>query len=101
MDEKRTEVLVAYEDEIFDPVRPEKNLLLAILVSALNDLTKKGRLSRQAQEFFLNEESDYIFSFKAICDQLELDPKQVLLVTGLISGHEIPKDLPKSLAVLR
>ncbi len=101
MDEKRTEVLIAYEDEIFDPVRPEKNLLLAILVSALNDLSRKGRVSRQAQEFFLNDDSEYIFSFRAICDHLELDPNQVLLVTGLVPGHEIPKDLPKSLAVLR
>jgi hypothetical protein len=101
MDEKRTEVLVAYEDEVSDPVRPEKNLLLAILISALNDLSRKGRLGRQAQEFFLNDDDNYIFSFRAICEHLEIDPNQVLLVTGLVPGHKIPKDLPKSLAVLR
>lgn len=104
-DEKTTVILAAYEEEAGDPIRPEKNLLLAILVSAMNDLKNKGRVGRQAQEFFLNDDQEYIFSFRAICEQLEVSPDKILMVTGINPQNEEDakkkRNLPKSHSVLR
>ena len=103
-EEKNTVVITAYDEEASDPIRPEKNLLLAILVSAMNDLKNKGRVGRQAQEFFLNDDQEYVFSFRAICDQLEVSPDKILMVTGLHpqNDEDAPKRaLPKSHSVLR
>lgn len=83
-DDKETTIISGYDDfEIFDPSRPEKNLLRAVLISAMSDLKKGGMQARQARDFFMSRKEDYIFSFQAICDQLDLDPKLVLMVTGL------------------
>jgi len=79
-----TEIYVAYDDYVpFDPATPERNLLRAILMSAMNDVKKTGEVRRQAREFFLRPEDDYIFSFHSICSFLEVDAKSILLVTGL------------------
>lgn len=80
---------VAYDDyDAFDPVTPEKNLLRAVLMSALTDLKKQGELSRKATEFFMNQDEDYLFSFRAICDYLSIDPSKILVVTGLTHSKE-------------
>lgn len=82
--------LIAYEDcEPFDQVRPEKNLLFAVLLSAMNDLKKEGEAHRKATEFFLSGEDDYIFSFRSICDYLSIDPHRILYITGL-KEHKRP-----------
>lgn len=81
---KDTTVYVAYEEFVpFDPVEPERNLLRAILRSALSDVKKGGEVGKLAEEFFLSPDEDYIFSFRSICDLLSLDASQVLLITGL------------------
>ena len=73
-----------FEDcEPYDPSNPEKELLRAILVGALNDLKKKGFERRKATEFFLSPDDDYVFSFLSICDFLRVSPGQVLMVAGL------------------
>jgi len=83
-DKKNTAIYVAYEDfDPFDPACPEKNLLFAILSSALVDLEKSGEARKRAVEFFLSPENDYIFSFRAICSYLNVDPGKILLVKGL------------------
>ncbi|MCB0330354.1 MAG: hypothetical protein KDD70_11840 [Bdellovibrionales bacterium] len=90
-DEKNTAIYVANEEYVpWDPVEPERNLLRAILMSALNDIQKGGVLEDDAMSFFLSEEEDYVFSFKAICDFLELDPQQVLILTGLFERDGSP-----------
>ena len=82
--DKEAVVFTAYDDwEEFDPVRPEKNLLFAVLLSAMNDLRREGDSQRKATEFFLSRDDEYLFSFRAICDYLKLDPKQVLYIAGL------------------
>ena len=82
--DKDTAIYSAYDDfEGVDPARPEKNLLFAILMNAMSDLKKEGDLNRKATEFFLSGEDDYVFSFRAICDYLNIDPKRILYVTGL------------------
>ena len=83
-EERNTAIYVAYDDvRPHDGSVPEKNLLVAILLNALNDLKKPGDTGRKAVEFFLNAEDDYIFSFQSICDYLAIDPKKILTITGL------------------
>ena len=89
------------EFEPYDHSHPEKDLLRAILVGALNDLKKKGFEKRKATEFFLSPEDDYVFSFVSICDYLRVNPNKILVVAGLKDAPEgqnvdtIKKDLFK------
>lgn len=83
-EQKDTAIFVAYDDEApFDIAVPEKNLLRAVLVTAMADLKKQGDPAKQATEFFLCDDSDYIFSFNSICNYLSIDPKRILYMTGL------------------
>ena len=102
-EEKNTAIYVAYEGEqSVDPVRPEKNLLFAILLSAINDLNKIGGDQRRAVEYFLSPEEDYIFSFRSICDTLRLDPSKILYITGLNQPkHKARKPLKLNTSALR
>lgn len=76
------------ELEPHDPSVPEKELLRAILVTALNDIKKMGDDKRKATEFFLSPDDDYVFSFLSICDYLRLDARRILVVAGL-NGKKI------------
>jgi hypothetical protein len=87
-DEKNTAIYVAFEEELpYDPSTPEKNLLRAVLLSAMSDLGKPGEAGRKALSYFLNRDENYVFSFTSICDYLLIDPKRILTVTGLRNGH--------------
>jgi len=89
--EKNTAIYIAYEDVVpFDPAAPEKNLLRAVLLSAMLDLKKPGDAGRRASEYFLSPEEDYIFSFTAICNFLNVDPEKILTVTGLKGNAPAP-----------
>jgi hypothetical protein len=86
-DKKNTAIYVAYDEhEAVDPAMPERNLLRAILTTAMSDLKKPGEPSRKAVEYFLSPDDEYIFSFVSVCNFLEIDPKRVLKVTGLLDG---------------
>lgn len=86
-----TTIYIAFEEYVhFDPARPEKELLRAILVNALSDLKKPGELSRRAREYFLSPEEDYLFSFQSVCNFLNVDPKRILRVAGL-TGEPLNK----------
>ena len=71
------------EGEPFDPANPERNLLAAVLLSAVADLHKPGDENRRAIEFFMSVEEDYVFSFRSICSFLNIDPSKVLQCMGL------------------
>ncbi|MFM1848861.1 MAG: hypothetical protein RL417_2335, partial [Pseudomonadota bacterium] len=72
--DKNTAIYVAYEEAVpFDPAAPEKNLLRAVLLSAMLDLKKPGDAGRRAVEYFLSPDEDYIFSFASICQFLNVD----------------------------
>ena len=92
-DRAHTAVSVAHEDyEAFDPANPEKNLLRAILLTAMADLKRSGDPARKAVEFFMSTEEDYIFSFRSICNHLEVDANQILVVTGLKRSINSPNN---------
>ena len=83
-DDKHTAIYVAHEDnEPFDPARPEKSLLCAVLVAALNDLKRQGEPRRRAEEYLLSKEEHYVFSFRGICSYLGVDPERILATVGL------------------
>ena len=87
---KNVAIYVAYEDhEPLDPSVPEKNLLRAILFSAMSDMKKKGDSGRKATQYLLDPDEEYIFSFRSICNLLDLDPHTILFVVGLAQHSEI------------
>jgi hypothetical protein len=91
-----TAIYVAYDDcEPEDSARPEKNLLLAVLCNAMSDLNRTGPAGRKAREYFLNADEEYVFSFRSVCSYLNIDPRQVLIVTGLSGRASM---IPTSLA---
>lgn len=73
---------------------PEKRLMLAILEDAVqcfqdNILAYSGRKKRlfeEAEEWILEEDSDWIFSFESVCEVLGLDPRYVR--QGLLQWKE-------------
>ncbi len=75
------EVAIYQAFEEFPPVdvsAPEKNLLRALLVTAMADVKKKGQVRKKALEYFFSGDQQYPFSFLQVCDYLEIDPKSVL-----------------------
>ena len=83
-EDRNTAIYIAYDDhEPTDAALAEKNLLRALLVTAMADLRKSGEVARRAHEYFLNPDESYIFSFISVCNHLNVDPHRVLMVTGL------------------
>ncbi|MFQ5849357.1 MAG: hypothetical protein ACE5JU_02065 [Candidatus Binatia bacterium] len=64
------------------PVEPEKKLMLAVLEDAILCLQGKGLLReksrkdlcQEAEQWILERDSDWLFSFENICKVLGLDP---------------------------
>ena len=89
-----------FVDRYLDTVRrkaylePEKRLMLAVLEDAVacfqkHLIAQKGKgktLFRQAEEWILEENSDWTFSFESICEALDIDPK--CLRDGLLKWKE-------------
>jgi hypothetical protein len=83
-DRPETAIYVAHEEHIpRDPTEAERNLMRAVLNSAIADIQKAGDPAREAQIFFKNDDEDYLFSFKNICAQLDLCPSTILSIVGL------------------
>jgi hypothetical protein len=74
--------------------RGEEKLMLAVLASAIQHFQKhvlskdeKGRiLFQEAEEWFLERDSDQLFSFEYICETLRLHPDYIR--QGLMSWKE-------------
>lgn len=91
-DDRNTAIYIAFDEtEPFDPARPERNLLRAIILTAMSDLKKPGDLNRKATEYFLSPDDEYVFSFQSICTLLDIDPDRILVVTGLRSSMYAPQ----------
>lgn len=105
--ERETAIYTAYDDhEPLDGALPEKNLLRAVLLSAMADLNKEGEPASKAREYFLNPDEEYVFSFQSVCLLLGVDPSTILILNGLKKpelertlGHGVgpkPKSEPES-----
>ena len=76
------------------PLAPEKTLMLAVLEDGIRCFQKyalarnsKGkRLFREAENWILEEDGDWLFSFENICAVWGLDPNYIR--HGLIQGRE-------------
>jgi hypothetical protein len=76
----------------------EKKLMLAVLASAIEHFQKhvlskdeKGRiLFQEAEEWFLERDSDELFSFEYICETLQLQPDYIR--KGLLSWKEAKRN---------
>jgi hypothetical protein len=63
-------------------IEPERKLTLAILEDAINcfqgnvsvESGKRKKLFEDAQEWFLAEGTDWVFSFQNVCELLAIDP---------------------------
>ena len=79
-----TAIYVAFDDlEAFDTAHSEKDLLKAVLTSAMSELNRGGPGRREAIRYFLDPDDEYVFSFQSVCSYLNIPPKQILIVTGL------------------
>lgn len=88
-DRKDTAIYSAYDDyEARDPAAPEKNLLLAILMTAVRDLDKSGSTAQQARDYFLEQDDTYVFSFMSVCTLLGVSAHRVLSHLGLQEGDD-------------
>ena len=83
-EDRDTAIYVAFEDdEPLDFTKAEKRLLQAILETAMNDLRRPGRFSARAREYFLSSDEEYIFSFRSICNFLDVDANRILRHAGI------------------
>jgi len=74
----------AFDEETpWDPSTPEKNLLRALLVTAMADVRKTGIIRKKALEYFLDVDDEQVFSFRTVCSYLNIDPQSVLVAVHL------------------
>lgn len=80
-----TAIYTAYDDfKQIDHALPERNLMRAMLTLAMDDVRAGGDRARDASRYILEERDDYIYSFISICHHLELCPRTIRRVLGLI-----------------
>ena len=67
MDYNEGSVYIAYDDhEGFDSALAEKNLMRAILKTAMEDIRKRGEPYREARRYLLSNDERYLFSFMSV-----------------------------------
>ncbi len=88
MDYNEGSVYIAYDDhEGFDSALAEKNLMRAILKTAMEDIRKRGEPYREARRYLLSNDERYLFSFMSVCGHLNLCPKTIRRVLGLAESR--------------
>lgn len=79
-----TAIYSAYDDfKGLDPSESEKNLMRAILKTAMEDMNRNGEARRDAKLFFISNEDIYLFSFISICHHLDLCPFTIRELVGV------------------
>lgn len=83
-----TAIFVAHDDFVKrDSAEPERNLMRAILRSAMEDMRKQGESYRDARRYFTSNDDFYVYSFLSICYHLDLCPRTIRTVLGLIGAE--------------
>ena len=89
-EKRNTAIYTAFDDhEANNLPSPEKGLLRAILLNAIADINRHDETSRKAREYFLSKEEDYVFSFQAVCSYLQINPRHILVLVGLVEGKTV------------
>ena len=79
-----TAIYVAFDDhQAKDTAEGERNLMRAILRSAMEDIRKCGEPQREARRYFLSEEEGYLYSFLSVCYHLNLCPRTIRTLLGI------------------
>lgn len=70
-------------------LNPEKELMLHVLKEAKDNLTNKKRSVREnAYKWFLEKDTTWFFSFRSICEQMDVEPdsarRQIFKGVGII-----------------
>ena len=80
-----TALFSAYDDyQSLQSKMPERELMVAVLRSAIDDYLADGREKRNAIHYLLNNDSYYVFSFVSICTYLEICPHLLRVRLGLV-----------------
>lgn len=98
MSKADTAIFTAFDDHVgCDASEPEKNLMRAILRTAMEDLKKTGQARNDAYNFFTSREDNYVFSFRSICNHLNLCHRTILELCGLLprSHDRNPQPVPE------
>ena len=91
-------IFTAYDDFVhFDISEPERNLMRAILRSAIEDYQKGGEAHKEARRFILSNDMTYVYSFRSICNFLGICPHTIRKVVGVVADQEQEKANHKSL----
>ena len=86
-------IFTAFEDyTATDIAEAEKNLMRAILKSAMEDIQKTGDPGKEARRYLTSNDETYLYSFISVCRQLDLCPKTIRTVVGLVQGVALQKD---------
>ena len=84
-----TAIFVAHDDyNKRDEAESEKNLMRAILQSAMEDIRKKGEAHRDARRYFSSKDDFYLYSFLSVCYHLDLCPRTIQTVIGLQENRD-------------
>lgn len=84
-----TAIFTAYEEHKHsDVAEPEKNLMRAILRTAMDDMRKRGEAYRDAKRYLMSDEDYYVFSFISVCYHLDLCPRTIRTVMGLVGNRD-------------
>ena len=77
-------VFTAFEDfSAPDSAEAERNLMRAILRSAMDDMRKRGEPYRDARRYLMSNDNYYLYSFMSVCQHLDLCPKTIRRLVGL------------------
>lgn len=74
----------AYDDyKALDVAEAEKNLMRAILKSALDDYNKSGDPGKESRRYINSDDESYLYSFLCVCHHLGLCPVTVRTMARL------------------
>ena len=80
-----TAIFTAFDDfKGLDSAEPERNLMRSVLSLAMEDMRRGGNKARDARRFFLNNDSEFLLSFISICHHLNLCPKTIRILVGVL-----------------
>jgi hypothetical protein len=80
-----TAIYTAFDDyEQRDSACAEKELMWAVLQTAIEDMKGSGDTLRQARKYFLSSDDQHLYSFLNICTQLELCPYTIRTTLGVV-----------------
>lgn len=67
-----------------DSAESERNLMRAILRTAMDDIQKTGAPYREAYAYLTSDDDRYLYSFLSICYHLELSPMTIRGYCGIV-----------------